>query len=278
MTDVDAGPRAPGTVAVISWGALTLMTVSSVASLRPAPTMALYGLACVFLFYFPTLLAFVASTFAYVVAPGLAASGIYTAIVIVVVYWAGVFLSLRGGIGVVAKLSASGVLVGTIIPGLLLVVLGVLYLADGNPSAAPMDAGALLPEWDGVASIVLVVSNFGAYAGMEMNAVHVNELEELVYIWMFIAAYRLRRLQPGRPRGYLAPALPLLCGAGALSSVAAIAIGFVPPSQFGEGGELTYFAVVLGGILLLAVAVPYVLVRMRTPDWRSPKAGAEAAS
>lgn len=35
-------------------------------------------------------------------------------------------------------------LVGTIIPGLLLVVLGVLYLADGNPSAAPMARGALL--------------------------------------------------------------------------------------------------------------------------------------
>ncbi|WP_255692236.1 amino acid permease [Pseudonocardia terrae] len=39
----------------ISWTALALMTVSSVASLRPAPTMAVYGLACVFLYVLPAI-------------------------------------------------------------------------------------------------------------------------------------------------------------------------------------------------------------------------------
>ena len=115
-------------VPFISWVALALMTTSSVASLRPAPTMAAYGLAAVFLylvpaivfllptslvsaelasgwkggvynwvslglskpmgflavwcqfamtiFYYPSLLAFVASTLAYVINPALAASGV----------------------------------------------------------------------------------------------------------------------------------------------------------------------------------------------------------
>ena len=40
----------------IAWTALALMTVSSVASLRPAPTMAVYGLACVFLYVLPAIL------------------------------------------------------------------------------------------------------------------------------------------------------------------------------------------------------------------------------
>ena len=213
----------------VTWTALALMTVSSVASLRPAPTMALYGLACVFLyvlpaiifliptalvsaelasgwsggvfrwvtegispnmgfvaawhqyamtiFYYPTLLSFVASTLAYVINPGLASSGVWTAVVIISVYWLGMLLALRGGIGVVAKLASSGVLIGTLIPGALLVILGIIFLAQGNPSAAPMTAEHLLPEWTGIASIVLIVSNFGAYSGMEMNAVHVNELK-----------------------------------------------------------------------------------------------------
>src|ERR1043165_5737577 len=39
----------------ISWVALALMTTSSVASLRPAPTMAVYGLACVFLYVVPAI-------------------------------------------------------------------------------------------------------------------------------------------------------------------------------------------------------------------------------
>src|SRR5262245_21101715 len=37
----------------ISWVALAMMTTSSVASLRAAPTMAVYGLACVFLYLLP---------------------------------------------------------------------------------------------------------------------------------------------------------------------------------------------------------------------------------
>ena len=62
----------------------------------------------------------------------------------------------------------------------------------------------------------------------------------IMYVLMFIAAVRLRRSQPDRPRGYRAPALVLLCVLGAVSSVAALAIGFIPPSQFGhsEPGHL----------------------------------------
>ena len=43
---------------------------------------------------------------------------------IVVVFWAGVFISARGGTGGIAKLASSGLLIGTLIPGALLVILG----------------------------------------------------------------------------------------------------------------------------------------------------------
>jgi hypothetical protein len=47
------------------------------------------------IFYYPTLLGFVASTLAYVFNPDLADNGVYTGIVIVLVFWTGVFLSAR---------------------------------------------------------------------------------------------------------------------------------------------------------------------------------------
>jgi hypothetical protein len=47
-------PKAPPAV-WISWLALALMTTSSVASLRAAPTMAVYGLASVFLYVVPAI-------------------------------------------------------------------------------------------------------------------------------------------------------------------------------------------------------------------------------
>src|SRR5438045_9000778 len=50
-----AKTRAPAATKYISWIALAMMTTSSVASPRAAPTMAVYGLACVFLYIVPAI-------------------------------------------------------------------------------------------------------------------------------------------------------------------------------------------------------------------------------
>jgi putative glutamate/gamma-aminobutyrate antiporter len=474
--DVPAGQRVaapPAKVAVvkpthITWVTLAFMTTASVASLRSAPTMAVYGLTCVFLyvvpaiifllpqalvaaelasgwsggvyrwvseglsakwgllavwcqfamtiFYYPTLLAFVASTLAYVFNPNLADNGVYTGVVIVVVFWLGVFLSARGGTGGIAKLASSGLLVGTLIPGAILVILGVIYLLQGNVSAAPMNASHLIPKWTGIASLVLIVNNFLSYSGMEMNAVHVGSLKNpsgefpkamffamglvllifilpalaiswvipaeqlsltagvmqafdaffayfnldklvpivaialvcasaggmltwlagpskgllmiarregylppffqhqnenevavnilvvqggvttvialmyalipsvssaywilsvmttqvylVVYLLMFIAARNLRRDQPEVKRGYRAPALTFLCVVGFLASAAAIIIGFVPPSQFKNGSDAAYVAVILAGTVLIGLLPAWLFLRFRKPSWK----------
>jgi glutamate:GABA antiporter len=127
------------------------------------------------IFYYPALLGYVASTLAYVVDPGLAGNGVYNAAVIIVLFWGGVLVTSRGA-ALVAKLSSSGTLLGTLIPAAILVVLGVAYLLQGNHSAAPMTAQHLLPAWTGFGSIVLVVNSFFTYAGVEVTAVHVDEL------------------------------------------------------------------------------------------------------
>src|SRR5262249_12882139 len=120
---------------------------------------------------------YVASTFAYVINPKLASSGPYTALMIIGVYWAGVIVSSRG-MKAIASLASGGVWIGTLIPGTLLVVLCIVFLGQGNPSAAPMDSAHILPAWTGIASLVLIVNNFLSYSGMEMNAVHVSDLRD----------------------------------------------------------------------------------------------------
>ena len=129
------------------------------------------------IFYYPALLAYVASTLAYVVDPRLASSGMFTAIVIIGVYWAAAIISGRG-MKAVSGLSSAGSIIGTIIPGIVLVGLGIAYLAGGHASAAPMHVHDLLPAWAGITSLVLVVNNVLSFDGMEVNAVHVSELKD----------------------------------------------------------------------------------------------------
>lgn len=367
------------------------------------------------IFYYPALLAYVAGTLAYVIDPHLAGNGVYNAVLIIVLFWGGVLVTSRGT-SLAARLSSGGTLIGTLIPAAILVALGIAYLAQGNPSAAPMTASHIVPAWAGFGSIVLIVNSFFTYAGIEVNAVHVDELEHpgrdypksifvavalvlavfilptlaiawvvpahqisftaglmqafdallnhfgigfavpviaialavgalagmvawldgpsegllrigreqgflppffqrvngrgievrilaaqgtvvtliavlyafipsvthaywifavmatqvylIMYVLMFLAAVRLRRSQPDRPRGYRAPALVVLCVVGAASSVAAFAIGFVPPSQFGSSSPVLYGAAILVGIVAIGILPPLVMDRFRRPAWK----------
>jgi amino acid transporter len=372
------------------------------------------------IFYYPALLAYIAGTLAYVFDPRLASNGVYTAAVIIILFWGGVLVSSRG-LALVAELSSGGTVIGTLIPAAILVALGVAYLVQGNHPAAPMTAQHLLPPWHGLASIVLVVNSFFTYAGIEVNAVHVDELGNpgrdypksiflamglvlavfigptlaiswvipsnqisftagvmqafnslftdfglrfavpliaialavgalagmiswldgpsegllrigreqgflppffqkvngkgievriltaqgtvitviavlyafipsvsraywifaamatqvylIMYVLMFVAAIRLRRSQPDHARGYRAPALGVLCLLGAGSSVAALVIGFITPSQFGRSNPLVYAILILAGILVIGILPPLLLDRLRKPEWKATSGG-----
>jgi amino acid transporter len=91
----------------------------------------------------------------------------------------------------------------------------------------------------------------------------------IMYLLMFVAAVRLRRSQPDHPRGYRAPMLVGLCGVGFAASLAALLIGFVPPSQFGAGSVGIYVVVVAGGALGLGLLVPFLFYKFRKPSWRT---------
>jgi amino acid transporter len=145
-----------------------------------SPAMGFAAIWCQFaqtIFYYPAVLAYVASTLAYAISPSLAHSGVYTMIVIIILFWGAVLVSARP-MGAVGKLASYGIVIGTLIPGLLLVVFGAIYLIGGNHSAAPLNSHHVLPPWSGLASIVLIVNGFFTYAGVEVNAVHVDELSD----------------------------------------------------------------------------------------------------
>jgi amino acid transporter len=93
----------------------------------------------------------------------------------------------------------------------------------------------------------------------------------IMYLLMFVAAIQLRRKHPDHPRGYRAPMLIGMCGVGFAASLAALLVGFIPPSQFASGNASVYFLIVGGGALGLGLLVPFLFHRFRKPSWKQPE-------
>lgn len=127
--------------------------------------------------WYPVQLAFVAAALAFTINRGnLSNSGLFTAIVIIVVYWFSTFLAFKGG-NLFAKVSSIGGMIGVLIPGAILIILGLLWVAQGQPISESYLQSSYIPKITGISSLVLIVSNVLSYAGMEMNAVHAGQME-----------------------------------------------------------------------------------------------------
>lgn len=129
--------------------------------------------------WFPTVLTFGAVSLAFIgmdhVADShLAANKLYTIAVVLAIYWIATLISLKG-LGWVGKISKIGGMVGTIIPAILLVVCGVIYLASGGHSEMNFH-GDFWPDLTNFDNVVLAASIFLFYAGMEMSGVYVRDI------------------------------------------------------------------------------------------------------
>lgn len=129
--------------------------------------------------WFPTVLTFGAVSLAFIgldhVADShLAANRYYTLAVVLAIYWIATLISMKG-LGWVGKVSKIGGIVGTIIPVIILVVCGVVFLATGGQSQMDFH-GDFFPDFSNFDNVVLAASIFLFYAGMEMSGVHVRQI------------------------------------------------------------------------------------------------------
>ena len=85
--------------------------------------------------WYPTVLAFSAAAIAYVVGkPELANNGIYVGIFCIAAYWAATLITLRG-VDAIAKVTSWAFIAGTVLPGVVIMILAVIWIAQGNPIA-----------------------------------------------------------------------------------------------------------------------------------------------
>nr|CRI42406.1 Uncharacterized transporter lpg1691 [Chlamydia pneumoniae] len=119
--------------------------------------------------WYPAMLAFIASTIVYKINPELAHNKVYIATVILAGFWILTFFNFLG-ITSSALFSSICVIIGTLIPGVILVSLALFWIFSGNPIAISLYWGNLLPDFSNVSSLVLLAGMLLALCGLEANA------------------------------------------------------------------------------------------------------------
>lgn len=127
--------------------------------------------------WFPAILSFSATAFAYLLNPALAENKVYLITAIVGGFW-GFTLFNYFGLKTSSWFSAVGVVAGTIIPGLLLIILGIIWVARGEPMQIAFSTEALIPRMGNIENLVFITGLFLAFTGLEVSAAHAREVKD----------------------------------------------------------------------------------------------------
>jgi hypothetical protein len=61
----------------------------------------------------------------------------------------------------------------------------------------------------------------------------------------------------------------VMCVVGAIASAAACLVGLLPPSQLGHANVAVYVSGLLGGMIVVGLVPPVLLLRLRRPGWKA---------
>jgi glutamate:GABA antiporter len=163
--------------------------------------------------WYPVALTFGAAALAYTIGrPDLAKNGVYVGLFCIVVYWLATAVVLRG-VQVFAKVANWTFIVGTILPGIVLLLLFGYWIASGHPiawqhltdPAVSLDGHARFwPAIHGLGTVAFLAGIVLLFAGVEVQAVYVTEMKN-----------------PSRE-------YPAAIGLGAVISLLIFALGAVP--------------------------------------------------
>lgn len=140
--------------------------------------------------WYPTVLGYAAACLAYLfMDASLAESGPYTGAVILIAYWCATFVAMAGS-KAVNSVTKYGVILGTLLPGVLIILFGLLWVDQGNPIAFMVEEvkvggqmvqehvhPRLFPHMTGLGSIAFLAGIVLLFAGVEVQAVQANEME-----------------------------------------------------------------------------------------------------
>ena len=144
--------------------------------------------------WYPTVLGFAAASIAYMIGmPDLAQNGLFVGLFSIAMYWCATLVTLRGT-SAISGITSKGFLIGTVLPGIVVIVMAVVWMIGGNSVALEhipdtvsqvvnIDAAhhvhpRLFPHITGMSDIAFLAGILLLFAGVEVHAVHAPELKK----------------------------------------------------------------------------------------------------
>lgn len=125
--------------------------------------------------WYPTIMALIAGVFTYFFNPELATNRLYMALMILGLFWGATFVNLFG-MRVSSIISTIGAMIGTLVPMVLIIVLGVVWLVKRDPSQIAFTWDALFPDMTQSGNLAFFSSVLFGLLGLEMAATHAAEV------------------------------------------------------------------------------------------------------
>jgi len=127
------------------------------------------------LIWYPTIMALIAGICAYLFNPELANNQIYMCSSVLILFWAATLINCFG-MNVSSALSTVGALIGTIMPMVLIAVLGAIWVVQGKPMEIEFTWGQFFPEKAQTENLAFLTNVLFGLLGLEMAATHASEM------------------------------------------------------------------------------------------------------
>jgi glutamate:GABA antiporter len=123
----------------------------------------------------PVSLVFLAATIAYIFAPSLVSNKLYMMVTMLVIVWGATLFNFLG-IKASSRLNMFGAFFGTLIPGAIIAILGLIWFLSGHPIEIKFTWANFFPPMH-IKNIVFFLGVLSAYAGMQITAFHVQNVK-----------------------------------------------------------------------------------------------------
>lgn len=126
--------------------------------------------------WYPTIMSLMAGTLAYLINPSLVTNRLYMVVMVLVFFWGATLINLRG-MKASMWLSNIAAIIGTLLPMLVIIILGVIWIILGKPLQIQFSTQSFLPDLSRLQNLVLLTAVLYGLVGMEMSAVHAREVK-----------------------------------------------------------------------------------------------------